>query len=69
MHSIYVAEQEKNVNDIIFIALFYAKFKTTFGIKHPVLTNIKAILSGENIKGYPTHDEIRDRARVYDITL
>jgi len=38
-------------------------------IKHPILSNIKQILEGKNIQGYPTLDEIKEKAEVYDIKI
>ena len=38
-------------------------------IKHPILDMIKLVLNGETIKGYPTIEELREKADVYDIRL
>ncbi len=69
MHSIYVAEKDKDIRNLIFIALFYAKFKKEFKIKHPILMNLSAVLAGGEIKGYPKYEEIKDRAEVYGIEV
>lgn len=69
LHSIYIAEKENDARDLIFIALFYAKYKNEIKIKHPILMNLSVILSGKNIKGYPNYQEIKDRADVYNIRL
>lgn len=69
LHSIYVAEKENDVTDLIFIALFYAKYKNDIKIDHKILTNLSFILSGKNIKDYPNYQEIKDRADVYNIEL
>ena len=70
IHSLYVVEKEKDIRDIIFIALFYSKFRKELQhIKHPIVEGIKKVLKGERIKGYPSLQEIRDRADVYNIKV
>ena len=70
MHSLYVAEKSKETRELIFIALFLAKYKKELSeIKHPIVENLKKILSGEIISGYPHLAEIKDRAIVYNIEL
>lgn len=66
-HSLYIIEKEKNIRDIIFVALFYIKYKKELKIKHPIIKNIEKILKKEKIKGYPSYQEIKDRAEVYKI--
>ncbi len=69
LHSIYVVEKDMDIRNIIFLALFYAKFKNEFMIKHPILKNLDAIFNGKKIKGYPSLEEIKDRAEVYGIKV
>lgn len=70
VHSLYVAQRENTIQSLIFIALFYAKYKSKLShIKHPIRKNIDKIFEGEQIPRYPSLEEIRDRARVYDIQL
>ncbi len=69
MHSIYVAEKDMDIRNLIFIALFYAKFKKEFKIKHPILLNLSAVLAGGEIKGYPKYHEIKEKAEVYGIEV
>ena len=68
-HSLYIAEKDTDTRYLIFIALFYAKFKTELKIKNNILNNIDAILSGKNVKGYPKYKEIKDRAEMYNINV
>ena len=50
--------------------LFYLKNREKLkGVDHPLIEDIQAILRGERIKGYPTLDDIRDRAELYDIEI
>lgn len=70
MHSLYVAETDCDTRLLIFIALFYAKYKKRFSrIHHIFLKNIDKILKREKVKGYPTYEEIKDRAQVYNISI
>jgi hypothetical protein len=70
MHSLHIAEKEPDPRNIIFIALFYAKYKKEISIiRNEILNNIDKIFSGNNIPRYPTLDEIKDRAEVYDIKI
>ena len=67
LHSLYVAKEEKTIRNLTFIALFYLKHK--IDIKHQILSKIKKVLKGEEIKGYPKLDEIKEKAEVYDIRI
>lgn len=66
-HSLYVAEKEKTIRHLTYIALFYIKFKIQ--CSHPIISTIKDILNGKTIKGYPTLKEIKEKADVYDIRI
>lgn len=69
-HTILITEKEKTIQNLILVALFYAKYKEEFPkIKHKVIKNIDKILNKENIKNYPTYEEIRERAEMYDIKI
>lgn len=56
----------------LFCILFYLKNRDRLeleSVDHPVIKDIQAVLHGKRIKGYPTLDEIRDRAELYDIEI
>jgi predicted transcriptional regulator len=54
----------------LFCVLFYLKNRNKlWDIDHPMMANIKAVLQGEKIKGYPTLEDIEDRTDLYDIKL
>jgi hypothetical protein len=36
-------------------------------IRHPMMEVIRAALSGEHIKGYPSLEEIQEQAELYEI--
>lgn len=69
-HSISIAEKDFGARQIILVALFYAKYRKDLPeIRHKILEDISNILEGQKIPGYPTLQEIKDRAEVYDIRL
>jgi predicted transcriptional regulator len=54
----------------LFCALFYLKNRDKLeAIDHPMIKDLKAVLQGEKIKGYPTLEDIEDRTDLYDIKL
>jgi len=69
-HSLYITQKETDIRNLIFIGLFYIKYKGELQkIRHPILDKIKLVLNGENIEGYPTLEELREKAEIYDIRL
>lgn len=69
-HSLYIAEKDNEPRHIIFISLFYIKYKKELSkIKHDIIENINKIFCGQHIPRYPTLEEIKDRADVYDIKI
>ncbi len=68
-HSLYIAEKDMDIRHLIFIALFYAKYKKEFKIKHQILITLDAVFKGADIKGYPKYNEIKERAEVYNIEV
>jgi len=54
----------------LFCVLFYLKNRDKLGaIDHPMMQDIKNVLQGERIRGYPTLVDIEDRTDLYDIKL
>lgn len=68
-HSLYIIEKDHSIAYIIYLTLFYVKYREEFEVKHEILMNINAILAGGKIKGYPSYQEIKDRAEVYNIKV
>lgn len=69
-HSLYIAEKTMEIRHIIFIALFYLKNrKKLTHIQHPILDKIKRTLYGEKFGGFPSLQEIKDRAVTYDLEV
>ncbi|PIN68704.1 hypothetical protein COV93_08445 [Candidatus Woesearchaeota archaeon CG11_big_fil_rev_8_21_14_0_20_43_8] len=69
LHSLKVQEKENSIRNLIYIALFYFKFRIFSGFEHETLYNLKEIMKGKRIDKYPTLEEIRSRAEVYGIEL
>lgn len=63
LHSLYVAEKERTHRHLTYLAIFYLKFKPQ--VKHPLSEKIKLILKGEKIEGFPSQQEIKEKAEVY----
>ena len=69
-HSLYITQKETDIRNLTFIGLFYRKYRGELQkIRHPILDKIKLVLNGENIEGYPTLEELKDKAEIYDIRL
>lgn len=69
-HSLIIAAKEKDTRYYTYAALFYLKHKQTLhAVKHPLIDTITTILSGEHVTGFPTKEEIMERASMYDIRL
>ncbi|MFH1174155.1 MAG: helix-turn-helix domain-containing protein [archaeon] len=70
IHSIYVTEKSQDMRHLIYVALYFAKYKNELSkIRHPIVENLKKILLGEKIAKYPSLEEIKDRAQVYNVGL
>ncbi|KKG09662.1 hypothetical protein [Methanosarcina sp. 2.H.A.1B.4] len=69
-HALYVAEKEASVRHFIFLALFYCKFEEELkGVRNDIVENLKLILQGERIRGYPAFEEIKEKAEMYGIEI
>ena len=54
----------------LFCVLFYLKNRDKLeAVDHPMMKDLKAVLQGERIRGYPTLVDIEDRTDLYDIKL
>ncbi len=70
LDSLMICEKEGGVRNILFVALFYLKYRNDLkDAISPVLENIKAVIEGKRIRGYPSVDEIKEKAEVYDIKI
>ena len=68
--AIKIYEDEKDYREAIFIILFYLKNKKKLsGIKHKFINTMNRALNGEKIERFPTFNEIKEKAGVYDIRI
>jgi hypothetical protein len=69
-HSLYITQKETIIRNLTLIGLFYLKYRNELQeIRHPLIERIKLVLKGETIKGYPTVEEIVEKAEIYGIKL
>jgi len=67
---IHSMDSVEGLSHRLFCILFYLKNRDKLeGIDHPMMKDINAVLRGEEIKGYPSLEDIKDRAYLYDIKL
>jgi hypothetical protein len=65
IHSI---DSSESVSQRTYCILFYLKNRMELqGVQHPMMKDIKAVLRGERIKGYPTLEEIKEQAELCGI--
>lgn len=65
IHSLDSAE---GISQRLYCILFYLKNREQLeDVKHPMMEDIRAVLRGERIKGYPTLDEVKEQAALYGI--
>ncbi len=64
-HSLDSAE---GISQRLYCILFYLKNKESLEeVRHPMMVDIRAVLKGERLKGYPTKEEIEEQAELYGI--
>lgn len=70
IHSLLIVEKEKKIQNLIILALFYAKYKKELkDIKSLIIDNLNKVFNGEKVQDYPSLQEIKDRAEVYNIEV
>ena len=70
LHALYIAEKEPSVRHFTFLALFYYKYEEELkDVKNDIVKNLKLILQGKRIKGYPALEEIKEKADIYGIEI
>ncbi|MGV8162434.1 MAG: hypothetical protein ACP5N2_03840 [Candidatus Nanoarchaeia archaeon] len=70
IHSLKIAEKDQETRNILFVALFYLKFKKELSsVKNNALEKIKSVLKGEKIDKFITLSEIKDRAEMYGLKV
>lgn len=69
VHSLLVAEKSLEPRHLIFIALFLLKHKFLSRVEHPIVKQLLNIFKGKKVEKYPTIEEIRDRAKIYNLEV
>jgi hypothetical protein len=70
LHTLKIIEKTKDFREILYLALFYYKYKKEFkNIKHEILDNLNKIYNGEKIERYPPLKEIKEKAEMYYIKM
>lgn len=70
LDTLKIFEKEVDYHDLIYFTLLYLKYKNKLKkIEHPILDNIKLILTGTKIDGYPSLEEIKEKAIQYNIKV
>ena len=65
---IHSLDSAQELSQRLFCILFYLKNKNELeGVDHIMMKSILAVLRGEQIKGYPTLEDIKDRTELYGI--
>jgi arginine decarboxylase-like protein len=65
LHSL---DSAKSVSQRNYCVFFYLKNRLEVEeVQHPMMKNIRAVLRGEQVKGYPTLDRINEQAALYGI--
>lgn len=69
-HSLLIVEKDKKIQNLIILALFYAKYKKELkDIKSLIIDDLNKVFNGEKVQDYPSLQEIKDRAEVYNIEV
>lgn len=67
---IHSMDSAEDITHRMYCILFYLKNRDRLKtVKHPMVRNIKSVLNGRQIKGYPSYEELLDRATLYDIVI
>lgn len=65
-HSLFVTQHEKTVYNLLYLAVFFCKFRKSLSkINYPLLVQLKEVLDGKAIPGFPSPQEIKEKLEVY----
>ena len=68
LHSLYITEKEQTIRHKTYTALFYVKYqKELFDLIHPLIHKIKQVIQGKQVRDFPSLEEIKEKAELYDI--
>lgn len=70
LHSLYVVDSEKSWRNKMLALIFYVKHKDLLTeVKHPIIDDMDAVLSGKRIDGWVPLWEMQERAEMYGVNL
>lgn len=65
-HSLFAAQYEKTIYNLLYLAVFFGKFRKSLSkINYPLLEQLKEVLDGKAIPGFPSPQEIQEKMEVY----
>lgn len=65
---IHSLDSADDISHRLYCIIFYIKNKRELSdVRHPMLKDIKNVLNGKHVNGFPTHEEVMDRVSVYAI--
>ncbi len=67
--SLLILEHEKDSRNLVFLAIFYAKYRAEINLKQKVLSGFDSVFAKKRVKGYPSYDEIKEKAEVYGVKI
>jgi DNA-binding MarR family transcriptional regulator len=68
--SLLIAEDNKEYRTKLYVILFYLKHKKRLkGIKPELISKLYEVLKGKRINEFPTLEEIKEKAKLYDIRI
>lgn len=69
IHSLYVSKKEKSIRLFTYLILFYLKHKKKLAVKDELVDDIDKLLRGIKIDYLPTLAEVKEKAKIYNITV
>lgn len=68
--SLVILEDDPEYRKTLYAILFYLKNKSKLkSFKHKLIDNLKRVLKGEKIRGFPSLNDIMEKAEQYDIKI
>jgi predicted DNA-binding transcriptional regulator AlpA len=68
--SLIILNDDKDYRKILYTILFYIKNKRRLkGVKHELVGKFEEVFNGEKIENFPSLEEIKEKAKQYDIKI
>ncbi|MCL2149189.1 MAG: hypothetical protein FWH47_07630 [Methanomassiliicoccaceae archaeon] len=70
LHSLYVVERDGGWRGRMLALIFYVKHRRDLdGVRHPIVDEMRTVLSGGRVEGWAPLGEMEERARMYGVDL